>query len=576
MREHRLLESCSLLKMSIIKLNAQNCQNCYKCIRECPLKAIEFKDSKTKIIETECVLCGNCMETCPQSAKYFHSNLNHVKALLQGDHRVYISLAPSYVGWYKSGFAKLSAALKKLGFEGVEETAIGAACVSQEYARLLDSGQMKNIIATACSSVVMLIERHYPQLVKMLAPVSSPMMAHARLMRESYGDIKVVFVGPCLSKIHESQDPLAGGLVNEVLTFEEIERWLASEGIEIGETDHDAVGVKEPISRIYPKQEGIIRTIDEGHFSKYTPVSVDGMDRCLEFFSDMQKGQVSGIFVEANICAGSCIGGPIMRMHQKSIINSTVKLSPYPQEYDDSPAASALMEFGHPRVFANRSTTPVIPNEEEIRAILAQIGKTSIEQELNCGSCGYQTCRQKAIAVFQKKADVNMCLPFLRERAENMSSMVIESSPNGIITFDENMCVTELNPKAEHLFAVDRTTIIGDIIPALYGLYSFDEAKQKAEPITCKTDASSEEVKVEITMVYLKKNSMYIAFVKDITQEEVSKEELTKLRLSTVGVAQEVIDKQMRVAQEIASLLGETTAETKVALTNLKKSIKSL
>ncbi|WMJ22089.1 [Fe-Fe] hydrogenase large subunit C-terminal domain-containing protein [Paludicola sp. MB14-C6] len=562
--------------MSIIRLNASNCQNCYKCIRECPLKAIEFKDSKTKIIDTECVLCGNCMETCPKGAKYFRRNTDKVKELLASEKPVYVSLAPSYVGWYQQSFSQISQSLKQLGFAGVEETAIGAACVSKEYAKLMQNGQMKNIIATACSSIVMLIERHFPSLIKMLAPVSSPMMAHARLMRETYGDIKVVFIGPCLSKMYEAEDPLSGGLVNEVLTFQDIDEWLQEEHIPICKRDEHTVGVLEPISRIYPKQEGIIKTIPPKDFYEYTPISVDGIDRCIEFFTAMQKEEISGLFIEANICAGSCIGGPIMRMHQKSILQSTAKLKADKLPIDDMPAKSAQVEFSHPRVFTNRKAMKDMPTEAQIKEILAKIGKTTVEQELNCGSCGYPTCRQKAIAVFQKKADVTMCLPFLRERAENMSSLVIENSPNGIISFDEMMLVTDLNPKAEELFGVTRAEIIGEIIPALYGLAAFEEAKIKQVPIVCISNGYTEEIKVEITVIYVQKNNMFIAFAKDISEQEKNKEELAKLRFSTVDVAQNVIEKQMRVAQEIASLLGETTAETKVALTNLKRSIKDI
>lgn len=559
--------------MSIIRLNAQDCQNCFKCIRECPLKAIEFKDSKTKIIEDECVLCGTCMETCPKGAKYVRTNTERVKELLASGKRVCVSVAPSYVGWYNTNeFSKLSAALKQLGFYKVEETAIGAAQVSKEYAALMEAGQMKNIIATACSSVVMLVERHFPQLIKMLAPVSSPMMAHARLMREAYGDIKVVFLGPCLSKMHEAEDPLAGGLVNEVLTFEDVDNWFAEERIRLEDNDLEAEGVAEPIARIYPKQEGIIRTI-EGKFADYTPVSVDGIDRCIELFSSMLNDEVEHIFVEANICAGSCIGGPIMRMHRKSVIRSTTRLKTAPLEIDDTPAPSANLTFPHPRVFANRAIEAKIPTEDEIREILAQIGKTTKEQELNCGSCGYATCRDKAIAVFNGKADVTMCLPFLREQAENMSSTIIENSPNGIIAFDDDMNVTALNPKAEALFGVSRADIIGQMIPALYGETAFDESRDEKHPVVKKCEGATENIKVELTVLYLAQNKMFIAFAKDISQEEANREELATLRMSTVDVAQNVIEKQMRVAQEIASLLGETTAETKVALTKLKKSI---
>lgn len=564
--------------MSIIKLNVENCQNCFKCIRQCPLKAIEFKDNRTKIIETECVLCGHCMEACPRGAKYFRRNTENVKTLLASGKKVCVSVAPSYSGWYNTtDFSKLSAALKKLGFYKAEETAVGAAAVSEEYAKLMAQGQMKNIIATACSSVVMLIETHFPQLLKMLAPVSSPMMAHARLMKEAYGDdVAVVFVGPCLSKMHEADDPLSGGLVNEVITFEDLDLWLEEENIALDESDGEATGLLNPTTRLYPKQEGIIKTISKEQFGNYTPVSFDGLDRCIEFFTSLQNDEISGVFVEANICAGGCLGGPIMRMHQKSIINSASKLKEEKTALDENVSPSASLELPHPRVFANRSTEMKMPTEEQIREILAKIGKTTKEQELNCGSCGYATCREKAIAVFNKKADVTMCLPFLREQAENMSSIVIKNSPNGIITFDEDMFVTEINPRAEELFGVKRGEIIGDMIPALYGETAFDDAKENGTTAVKKCEGATEDVKIELSVVFVREYNMFVAFAKDISEQEANKEELKDLRMSTVDVAQKVIDKQMRVAQEIASLLGETTAETKVALNKLKKSIKDI
>lgn len=567
--------------MSIIKLNVENCQNCFKCIRECPLKAIEFKDNRTKIIISECVLCGHCVETCPKGAKYIKNNVGKVKEMIASGATVCATVAPSYAGWYgMHDFARLHAALSALGFARVEETAIGAAQVSTEYAALMQTGQMTNVIATACSSVVMLIEQHFPKLLPLLAPVASPMMAHARMMRQAYGnDIKVVFIGPCLSKMHEADDPLAGGQVDEVLTFADLDEWMAGANVAIpeqagGESDQ-GIGVAEPIARIYPKQEGIIRTIGD-RFYGYKPVAVDGMDRCIEMFTALQNGEAEHVFVEANICAGGCLGGPIMRTHRRSVVRSTACLNEKPEAIDASPAATTAVRVSHPRVFANRAVEQRMPTEAEIREILARTGKYTPEQELNCGSCGYATCREKAIAVFNGKADVSMCLPYLRERAESMSSMVIENSPNAIVTFDEDMNVTELNPRAEALFGVTRGEIMGQMIPALYGETAFDEAREERRPIMKKCDGRDSSVKLELTVIHIPQHQIFVAFAKDISEEERSRAELEGLRMSTVDAAQAVIDKQMRVAQEIASLLGETTAETKVVLTKLKKSIQDI
>ncbi len=561
--------------MSTIELNTGHCQNCYKCIRECPVKAIQFKNGKAEILEKECILCGKCLQACPQNAQFIQDDVEEVKKLLAGPKPVYLTIAPSWQGWFDTDdFSQISAALKKLGFAGVEETAIGAAEVSREYAQLLQEGQMKNIIVTACASVVMLIERYYPDLIKMLAPVSSPMIAHARLMRETYGDIKVVFVGPCLSKMYEVQDPLAGGLVNYALTFQSLERWLKEEKIELMESDPDARGVENLTARLYPKPGGILATIPQTSFGEYRAVTVDGAQRCMELFNTMvAQPELTGMFVEANLCAGGCVGGPIMRMEHKNPILIDAMLDEHPMRHDVNPALTTKAHYPHPRVFANRKVKYPEPTEEEIRKILAKTGKTSPEQELNCGSCGFPTCRAKAIAVFHGKADINMCLPFFRERAENLSNTVIEHSPNAIIAFDEDMMVQELNPTAEEMFHIQRAEAIGFPLPAFYGDNTFDEARETNQPVVTKGPLDDAEMIVEKTVIYIREHRLYIAFLKDISAEQRNEEQLEQLRLHTVEVAQNVIDKQMRVAQEIASLLGETTAETKVALTKLQKSM---
>ncbi|MCI5802155.1 MAG: [Fe-Fe] hydrogenase large subunit C-terminal domain-containing protein [Oscillospiraceae bacterium] len=565
--------------MSVIELNTTNCQNCYRCIRECPLKAIAFRDGRARIIEKQCILCGICVQTCPQNAKYIRSDVPYVKELLAGPKPVYVSIAPSWKGWYStSDFKKISAAFKKLGFAGVEETAIGAAETSREYADLMRTGSMKNIIATACSSVVMLVERYYPELIKCLAPVSSPMMAHARLMRETYGDIKVVFVGPCLSKKDEAADPLAGGLVNYALTFSSLDKWMSEAGISLDEIPEDgqAVGLSEPVTRLYPKPSGILNTIPEESFTGYKPMAVDGIFRCIELFDAMRDGEISGVFVEANVCAGGCMGGPVLRMGHHRPIVEIEKIDGKPMSQDAAPAATCNLQFPHPRVFTNRSIPNPQPSEEEIKKILARIGKYTPEQELNCGSCGYRSCREKAVAVYQGKADMNMCLPFFRERAENISNTVTEHSPNAIIALDPSLNVIDLNPAAEAMFEVTRKDALGVPLAQFYGESAFQEAKDQNTPIIKKMVLSEKFPSVESTFIYIGEHGMYLAFVKDISGEEQRKEQLESMRDHTIEVAQKVIEKQMVVAQEIASLLGETTAETKVALTNLKKSMSDL
>ncbi len=561
--------------MNIIQLKEGNCQNCYKCIRGCPIKAIEFKDGRAAVIEEDCILCGRCVKNCPQNAKYVVSELDQVKAMLKRGERVYVTVAPSWAGYFSTmEFDGLSAALKALGFAGVEETAIGAYEVSQEYAALMERGEMRNVIVTACSSLVSLVEKHYPKLIGFLAPVSSPMMAHARMMRECYGDdIKVVFIGPCFSKKSEARDPLAGGLVNNVLTFDELDQWMGDEEVSMNGSDGEVAGMAHPVARLYPTPCGIIKTIEPERFHHYRTVSVDGFDRCIDLLNAMEEDNLSGLFVEANICAGSCVGGPVMRLKKRNPVVAQGYISEKPQQRDERAAQSCEEKLSHPRVFANRAPHYDMPTEEEIAKILAKTGKFTKEQELNCGSCGYASCREKAIAVYQGKADINMCLPFFRERAENLSNTVLSNSPNAIFALDGDKMIQDLNPKAEEMFGLTRQDAIGMPLDIYLKDLDFDTAMREEKPAVTKTSYEELGKIAEQTVVYIDTHNMYVAFIKDITQETKDEEEMAALRRHTVETAQQVIDKQMRVAQEIASLLGETTAETKVALTELKKSM---
>ena len=561
--------------MSIIELNTGTCQNCYKCIRNCPLKAIRFKDGRATVIDDECILCGTCVDVCPQNAKFVKSQCGEVKKLLEQGERVYVTVAPSYTAYYGVDFPVLSATLKQMGFAGVEETAIGANEVSREYSHLLMDGEMKNIIVTACSSIVMLVERHYPDLIPYLAPVSSPMMAHARLMKQVYGDdIHVVFLGPCIAKKEEAADQLAGGLVDYAITFSGLEAWMQQDGIAFSETpDPEVKGVLNPVSRLYPKPFGIIQTISERLFKqKYRKVSVDGISDCIDLFDTLKNDpSIEGLFIEANTCKGGCLGGPVLRSKHKNPHLSQFNLDDDPMPYDDTPAPTARTAFEHPRVFADREKQRPQPTEDDIRRILAATGKYTPADELNCGSCGYSSCREKAVAVFQGKADIHMCLPYFRQQAENMSNTVLEFSPNGILVFDGELRLLDLNPMAESLLGLHKQECLGELPPAFYGEDDFDLAREEQRVRTKKVDINGKIC--EQTILYIREHNMFLAFLKDISEEESRKQELAGIREHTVTVAQRVIEKQMTVAQEIASLLGETTAETKVALTKLKKSM---
>lgn len=565
--------------MSTIQFKEANCKNCYKCIRSCPVKAIEFKDEQARIIEGSCMFCGRCLIVCPQNAKSVKNDIDKVKNYIDRNEKVYVSLAPSFVSAFPvSDSRKIFAVLKKLGFTHIEETAIGASQVSREYEKLMKKKQMTNIITTACPSTVFLVQKYYPELVDQLAPVVSPMIAHAKMMREMYGSrIRVVFIGPCIAKKEECKDLQNHGIVDAVITFEELEKWMEMEGITFELEDETEIkGIKNPTARFYPAPGGIIRTIGNDGRRNYKCVSVDGVDRCMEILDSIQSGEVSNYFIEMNTCSGGCLGGPCIKPLKGGILKSRDRLVNYVKKHSKETAAGMVedVSVNLNKRYMDTSTKMDMPSEETLQAILCKIGKFTKDKELNCGACGYTSCREKAIAVYNNKAELHMCLPYMRERAESISNIIIHSTPNAIFALNQDLRIQELNLSAQTTFGLTKEDVIGKHIYDVLECDDFDQVKETGENILDKKFYYEKyDITVEQSVLHVKEQQIIIAVIKDITKQEKYDQQLFKVKQETVEIAQKVIEKQMRVAQEIASLLGETTAETKVALTKLKKSI---
>lgn len=565
--------------MKVIDFQDANCRHCYKCVRNCSVKAISVRNEQAHIIREACIHCGHCLEVCPQNAKTFASDMERVKGYLRQGMRTIISLAPSYLGvleYERPG--QVVDALQKLGFFEVRETAEGAALVTREYQKLLREGTMENLITTCCPSVNDLIEKYYPTLTKYMTPVVSPMIAHGRLIKKIYGeDVKVVFLGPCIAKKEEAVgDERVFGAIDAILTFEELGGWLKAEGITISECEEKPFGNPDPkINRIYPVGGGIVKSVMEQNVMEdtYHKLYVDGLDDCMELFESMERGELSHCFIEANVCDGGCIKGPASDRWQNSFVKARVQI----ETQVEHAAASEEIPYGEipmQKTFFDRSQHEQLPTEEELTALLQAIGKYKKEDELNCGACGYSTCRAKATAVFQGKAELGMCLPYAIAQAESMSNIVLDVTPNLIFVIDDEMRIRECNRMAQQYLGVSREEALERYIFEFIETEDIEQVlRTKQSIMNKKIDLPQIHLKAEEKIVYISNLTSVLVIYQDITKEEQAKEKRYHLKMETIEAAQKVIDKQMMVAQEIAGLLGETTAETKVTLTKLRDSI---
>ncbi|MCX7884756.1 MAG: 4Fe-4S dicluster domain-containing protein [Caloramator sp.] len=560
--------------INTIRFKEANCKNCYKCIRSCPVKAISFNNDQAQIMEDNCILCGNCLKVCPQNAKSVVDEIGKIKEFIKKNYGVYASIAPSFPSAFKSHNVKvLFSALKKIGFSYVEETAVGAFLVSREYEKLIKKGEMRNIITTACPVVVSLVEKYYPKAIKYLSPVVSPMIAHAKILKHTYGeDIKVVFIGPCLAKKKEYKDGENDNLIDAVVTFDELKKWFEDEDIDFNEFESENVKDDETlIERYYPIVGGILKTIDKESYYKF--LSIDGFENCMETLDAIVKGNINGYFIEMNSCRGGCINGPCN--NNSSFIEAYDDILNYVSNKNGlSHLKDIKAQVDLSKRFYNKEIKSLIPDDNTIRNILKKIGKFKKEDELNCGACGYSSCREKAIAVYNNKADLHMCLPYMREKAESISNIIINSSPNAILALNSEFYIQEVNSSAYRIFNIENINLIGKNVFDFFDCPDFLIVKDTGKDIlNQKFYYDKFDVTVEQSIIYSKEHEAIIIIMKDITKEEKNQEKMNKVRSETVEIAQRVIEKQMRVAQEIASLLGETTAETKVALTKLKDTI---
>ena len=552
-----------------LTLKKSNCKNCYKCIRHCPVKAIRFSGNQAHIIGNECILCGQCFVVCPQNAKQIVDETEKVRVLLQSGNPVVVSLAPSFVANYDGvGINAMRDALQKLGFYDVEETAIGATIVKKEYERMLKEDERDIIITSCCHSINLLIQKYFPAELEYLADVVSPMQAHCMDIKKRFPNAKTVFIGPCVSKKDEAEH--YEGIVDAVLTFEELTQWLKEANIELKkEIDSEP----ESRARFFPTTGGILKTITQDA-PGYTYLALDGVENCIDALKDIESGKIHKCFIEMSACVGSCIGGPVMeKYHRTSAVKDYITVSNYAGEKDFDVVQPNSVELSKQFEFIEHRLQQ--PSETEIFNVLRQMGKFKPSDELNCGSCGYNTCREKAIAICQGKAEISMCLPFLKDKAESFSDTIVKNTPNGLIVLNEELEVQQINEAARKIMNVRSSTdILGDQVIRIMDPTDFMEVRNTGRDIRNKMVYLPEYKRyVEQSVVYDKDSHLLIGIMRDVTDEQTEREKKESISRQTVEVADKVVDKQMRIVQEIASLLGETAAETKIALAKLKESI---
>ncbi len=575
--------------MTFIERTPAKCKDCYKCLRECPVKAIQVvregqsSEMHVKIIEERCILCGKCINVCPQNAKQPRSDVRPVKMMFSKGYKIAATVAPSFAALVPlDDPLKMPSILRRLGFSTVSETAYGAELVAKAQRKLFDEGKGP-FITSPCPAVVNLVEKHYPEAIPYLSPLVSPAVAHARYLKAIDPDIKVVFIGPCVAKKEECTRPDAALSFDIALTFRELWSWIEEEGIDVESLPPSNFDPPYPdLGRLLPTEGGILKAagVGDGSVSPRT-IMASGIENCVEVISYLTSGTATVDIVDLMGCEGGCLGGPgsannlnVFARRQK-LIEYWESQRKYLAAADDA-ALDNLPEAKLYRNYRNRKPEePEVP-EAEIQKILAMTGKYSKDDELNCGACGYQSCRDKAIACYKGLADPVMCIPYMRRKAESMANLIVSAIPSAIFVVSSEGKLLDVNRLGQILTQEPLYELLGQpvdlILPA--------EVCSRIRQVEHDEDVCRDLVKLngqwfDVTIFSEPTQRSKVIILTNRTQEIRDRERLSQLRDETLARVEQVIRKQMEVAQKVAGLLGETTAQTKGSLSQLVKIMKN-
>lgn len=526
--------------MSLIVSSEAECLYCYKCLRNCPVKAISFSAGKTWVIEEECVHCGKCVSICPQKAKKYTKNIEDFKRVRENPFLV--SIAPSFFAHYDEPYRVISL-LKSWGAKIVQETAVGAELVSKEYSRLFQ--RQNTIVSTACPVVVELAEKHYPSILPYLAHVDSPMTAHAKILKRLHADLPVVFIGPCVAKKAE-------GTVDLALTFEELDALIAEQNVDLSHFEEQFPEGPYPLyARMYPTSGGINYTV-RVEFDEH--MVVEGVENLIELFENFPF-QERKIFIEASACHGGCLNGPAIRK-DISIVEKRLRIVRHAKRMSQLDQGSIDVQANLDRNFSVKKRS-IHVDESKIEEVLEQMGKADQRKRLNCGACGYDSCKDKATAVLLGRAEKEMCITYLVDRLKAATHRIVEESPNAILMVKDGTIVYR-NKSASNIF---RNGAEEKFVQELR------ESFFKGQPV----QIGSNLYYVKFFILPEERADVYLLI--DVTKEREQEETLRRIKKETLQKMEEMLSKQMRVVQEVAGLLGETVAEIKASFVELRRSL---
>lgn len=544
----------------------KECQDCYKCVRVCPVKAIKVNDGHATVIAENCLACGLCYRVCPSHAKHVRSDIEEAKQLLAKNKNVYASVAPSWAGVLGCSEQTLAGMLKKLGFKAVSETALGAQQVSAASAEFLNKSANGVYFSSACPVCVDYIRHYAPQFAKRIVPFASPALTHAKLIKERYGqDAAVVFIGPCIAKKNEAD--AHPDLINVSITFDELKNWLFEAGIDPLFAPQSAQGFvpeKSSDGALYPLEGGMLRSLKRNGLKEEVKlITVSGLKEFCKTLEEIEKENFENVcFIECLACEAGCIKGPCPG-GEVSAVKAFFNVE---KQFDQNIPAVGKAAVTVPLNFAPASQSAKKYSPAQIEEALARVGKYTVEDELNCDGCGYNTCQNFARALLDGRAEPAMCVSYMRKTALRKANAILRCIPSGVVIFNNNLEIIESNIPFSKIAGKDIEDLFeqcpglkGAYLPKLLPFESLFRQLMRDSKEVHKERVPFGQKLLDMTLFPIEEGLTAGLIVQDVTKTELHREIIAQK-------AQEVLRKNILAVQEVAGRLGENIAETEIIL----------
>lgn len=546
----------------------RECQDCYKCVRSCPVKAITVKSGSAVVSPELCIYCGNCYRVCPVGAKKIRNDLPRAKQLIRTKKRCAISLSPSFISEYGEKSQNVISFLRKQGAEIISETALGAEFLNKALCELSYKDPKKSWIATACPVTVEYINLYRENLKSYMTPLASPMLLHGQWLKakeKKEGDMGVIFIGPCLAKKKEADRNSA--IIDVALTFEELDLWINEEGGTGEDTsEYDLPHAGNAV--LYPLDGGMIASMDNKNpmFEYY---SISGIDRIQQTFENLigKEDEITGAFFECLACPGGCINGP-GRISKSSFFRKKRDLLSVQRQRPIFQEEGSSLKIEH-NYKETREINTVNFSEKDIERALRELDKEDKSQQLNCGGCGYNSCREFAISYLEGKSEKEMCAGNMRKLAQKKVNALVKTVPFGVVIVDHHSQIVEANGKFLSFFSDIGEMDYEEINKKIKGLpiSNFTPMDKRIKKVLSNNQSFVERIDFngfvyKATFFIIERERLAGIFFQDVTQP-------TLHRKTIVDKAEHVIRKNLESVQQIASLLGENAAETEIILNSV-------